>query len=172
MISGSLTETFTRDFNESDFAAVKNIYQQGIDTGQATFQQQAKPWGEWNNSVLPKCRLVAVANDNVVGWAALSTVSVRSVYAGVAEVSVYVAPDHGGQGIGSLLMAALVKNSESLGIWTLQSSVFPENKASIALHLSHGFRQLGVREKIAQHQGVWRDTVILERRSGVVGVSR
>ena len=158
-----------RKFEKPDFNAVKRVYQQGIDTRQATFQLSAKSWEEWDDAMLSHCRLVAVNNKTVVGWAALSAVSSRVVYAGVAEVSIYISPDYNGRGVGSLLMATLIHESENIGIWTLQSSVFPENEASIALHIKHGFRELGTRERIALHHGQWRDTVLLERRSSVVG---
>ncbi len=110
-------------------------------------------------------------NDGVLGWAALSPASKRDVYAGVAEVSVYVAASARGRGVGGALMQALIEASERHGVWTLQSSVFPENHASVALHLNHGFREVGRRERIARRHGVWRDTVVLERRSRVVGVA-
>jgi len=119
---------------------------------------------------LPQCRIVARSGDGILGWAALSPVSRREVYAGVAEVSVYVAASARGFGVGGALMRALIEASERQGVWTLQSSIFPENLASVALHLKHGFREVGRRERIARHNGVWRDTVVLERRSRVAGV--
>jgi L-amino acid N-acyltransferase YncA len=161
---------YIRNFTQSDFESVKEIYQQGIDTGDATFETQAKEWDEWNNSMLQVCRLVAVENERVVGWAALSPVSNRCVYAGVAEVSVYVASKARGKGVGQTLLAKLVEESEKEGFWTLQAGIFPENENSIALHQKNGFRILGLHEKLGKMGERWRDVVLLERRSKVVGV--
>ncbi|MFK3858100.1 GNAT family N-acetyltransferase [Pseudoalteromonas rhizosphaerae] len=159
-----------RQFVESDFLAVQNIYQQGIDTGNATFQTKAKSWQQWNSSMLNCCRLVAVQRDQVLGWAGLSVVSSREVYSGVAEVSVYVANQAQGKGLRQALLNALINESEKSGIWTLQASIFPENTNSIALHTRNGFRQVGNREKLGQLHGVWRNVVLMERRSAVVGL--
>lgn len=159
-----------RNFDQNDFLAVQYIYQQGIDTGNATFQEKAKSWEEWNNSMLDSCRLVALENNRVVGWAGLSLVSSREVYSGVAEVSIYVAEQAQGKGIGQKLLAQLISESESNDIWMLQAGIFPENKSSIRLHEKNGFRQLGIREKLGKMHGVWRDVVLMERRSYVVGV--
>ena len=149
---------------------VKAIYEQGLATGHATFETQAPTWETWDVGHLAHSRLVAVdTNDQVLGWAALSPVSGRCVYGGVAEVSVYVADAARGQGVGRQLLAALVAESEKNGIWTLQAGIFPENTASLRLHEAHGFRVLGQRERIGKLAGVWRDTVLLERRSAVVG---
>ena len=126
--------------------------------------------GSLDSKHLPTCRLVARQGNTVLGWAALTPVSSRTVYAGVAEVSVYVGAAHRGQRLGHTLLAALITESEANGIWTLQASIFPENVASVQLHLRHGFRELGRRERIAQLHSVWRDTVILERRSTIVGI--
>src|SRR5215467_7865586 len=153
-----------------DWEFVRAIYLEGIATGQATFETEAPDWERWDTGHLPQCRLVIRNGDGVLGWAALSPVSKRRVYAGVAEVSVYVAASARGLGVGGALMRALIEASERQGVWTLQSSVFPENHASVALHFKYGFREVGRRERIARHHGVWRDTVILERRSRVVGV--
>ena len=153
-----------------DWEFVRAIYLEGIATGQATFETEAPDWERWDAGHSPQCRLVARSGDGVLGWAALSPVSRREVYAGVAEVSVYVAATARGLGVGDALMRALIEAAERHGVWTLQSSVFPENHASIALHLKHGFREVGRRERIARHHGVWRDTAALERRSRVVGV--
>lgn len=158
-----------RFLEKGDWSFVQDIYQQGIDTKNATFQEKAKEWSEWNSSTLKTCRLVAVEEDNVVGWAALSPVSSRRVYAGVAEVSVYVANAHQGQGLGKLLLASLVTESEKAGLWTLQAGIFPENIASLAVHKKCGFRVVGVREKIGQMNGIWRDVLLLERRSKTIG---
>jgi L-amino acid N-acyltransferase YncA len=161
---------YIRNFEQNDFDSVKDIYQQGIDTGNATFETHPKEWNEWNNSMLPVCRFVAVENERVVGWAALSPVSNRCVYAGVAEVSVYVASEAHGKGVGQALLCRLVEESEKEGIWTLQAGIFPENETSIALHRKNGFRILGLREKLGKMGEKWRDVVLLERRSKVVGV--
>lgn len=153
-----------------DWEAVSFIYQQGIDTGQATFETAVPSWEEWNAGKLPSCRLIAQSRRLITGWAALSPTSQRQVYAGVVEVSVYVRAEARGKGVGKALMTALIACSEEAGIWTLQSSVFPENEATIALHKKMGFRLVGTRERVARHHGVWRDTAILERRSQIAGV--
>ncbi len=154
----------------SDWEQVRAIYLEGIATGQATFETEAPGWEQWDAGHLSDCRLVARADGGILGWAALSPVSRRAVYAGVAEVSVYVSAGARGNGIGDALLAALIAASEQQGVWTLQAAIFPENRASIALHLKYGFREVGRRERIARHHGIWRDTVILERRSKVVGI--
>jgi len=153
-----------------DWKSVLEIYAEGIATGQATFETKVPDWQYWDEGHLNGCRFVARDGEVVLGWAALSPVSRRQVYAGVAEVSVYVAAAARGRGVGNVLMSALIEASEASGFWTLQSSVFPENQASIKLHLNHGFRELGRRERIAKMHGVWRDTVLLERRSRLVGL--
>ena len=147
---------------------VLSIYLQGIETGNATFQTQAPSWEDWDKGHLEKMRLVATDADTVTGWAALSPVSGRCVYAGVAEVSVYVHSEYRGKKIGKLLLEELIKESESCGIWTLQAGIFPENEASIELHKKCGFRIVGRREKLGQLKGVWRDVMLLERRSSKV----
>jgi L-amino acid N-acyltransferase YncA len=149
--------------------AVKTIYEEGIATGHATFQTSTPAWEEWDTAHLPTARLVAIENDTVLGWAALTPVSGRCVYAGVAEVSVYVSAAARGKGLGKQLLNALVAASEATGLWTLQAGIFPENAASIAIHEACGFRIMGTRERIGQMHGQWRDTVLLERRSKVVG---
>jgi L-amino acid N-acyltransferase YncA len=159
-----------RKFYQDDFPEVQHIYQQGIDSGNATFQSIAKEWNEWDGSMLTSCRLVAIENGAVLGWAALSPVSNRCVYSGVAEVSVYVAIQAQGRGIGHLLLSELVKESESSNIWMLQSGIFPENVSSIELHKKNGFRVLGVRDKLGQMNGKWRNVVLMERRSTIVGL--
>lgn len=153
----------------SDRERVCAIYAEGVATGNATFETEASGWETWDAGHLRECRLVARTADRVIGWAALSAVSRRKVYAGVAEVSIYIAADARGRDVGDALMAALVAESEAHGFWTLQSAVFPENRASVKLHLKHGFRELGRRERIAKRDGVWRDTIIFERRSPFVG---
>jgi phosphinothricin acetyltransferase len=150
---------------ESDWPAVRAIYVEGIATGHATFEQDAPDWEKWDAGKLPVCRLVARMDGDVVGWAALSAVSGRPVYRGVAEVSVYVASRARGRGVGKVLLARLVADSEAAGLWTLQAGIFPENTASIRLHQSAGFRIVGTREKLGEMNGVWRDVVLMERRS-------
>lgn len=162
---------FIRKFDQTDYPFVKIIYQQGIDTGNATFQLTAKSWGEWNNSMLSHSRIVAVENDNILGWAALSPISSREVYSGVAEVSVYVAVSAQGKGVGQKLLSHLILESENNNIWMLQAAIFPENTGSLTLHQNNDFRQLGIREKLGEMNNVWRDVVLIERRSKVVGVS-
>lgn len=158
------------NMTENHWPAVRGIYESGIATGNATFQTEAPGWDDWDKGHIKNCRLVAVEGDQVLGWAALSPVSSRCVYAGVAEVSVYVHPDARGKGVGRQLLNALILESEANNYWTLQAGIFPENMASIILHEKLGFRQVGRREKIGQMQGVWRDTLLLERRSHKVGV--
>ena len=153
----------------SDWPAVECIYREGIAGGNATFETESPGWETWNSRHHLHSRLVARSGERILGWAALSPVSARRVYAGVAEVSVYVASATQGRGIGKALLAALIEASEANGIWTLQASIFPENVASVRLHEACGFREVGRRERIAQLRGKWRDTVILERRSPRVG---
>ena len=154
-----------------DWPAVQAIYEAGIATGHATFETQAPSWESWDRDHLARPRLVAreQAGAPVLGWAAVVPVSGRCVYGGVAEPSVYVAPGARGRGVGRALLAALVRESEAAGLWTLQAGIFPENAASLALHRSLGFRDVGVREKIGKMSGRWRDVLLLERRSRTVG---
>ena len=158
-----------------DWEQVRSIYLEGIDTGNATFESEAPDWDRWTSSHIQECRLVAKAGQTVLGWAALSPVSGRCVYSGVAEVSVYVAHKFQGLGIGGRLLAALIKASEEKGIWTLEAGIFPENMDSIRLHQRSGFREVGRREKFSKmtygpHKGIWRDVVLMERRSKSVGI--
>jgi phosphinothricin acetyltransferase len=153
-----------------DWEAVRAIYQDGIATGHASFEAEAPGWEEWDSHHRPDCRLVARSAGKVVGWAALSTVSGRCVYGGVAEVSIYVATPARGKGIGTRLLQALVEESEGAGIWTLQAGIFPENVTSIALHHRCGFRTVGRRERLGRMNGIWRDVILMERRSKVVGI--
>jgi phosphinothricin acetyltransferase len=156
---------------DDDWEQVRAIYLEGIATGDATFETDAPSWEKWDAKHLRECRLVARRGDGrVVGWAALSPVSDRCVYAGVAEVSVYVGADGRGKGTGRALLKALVEASERCGIWTLQAGVFPENIASTRLHLKCGFREVGRRERLGHMNGAWRDVMLLERRSKRVGV--
>jgi L-amino acid N-acyltransferase YncA len=155
----------------SDWDDVVSIYLQGIAGGNATFETRAPDWESWDRSHLRIPRLVARRGEELVGWAALSPVSARAVYAGVAEVSVYVAGDQQGRGVGMKLLEHLIRESESAGIWTLQAGIFPENVASIRLHEKNGFRVVGTRERLGRfHDGRWRDVTLLERRSDVAGV--
>jgi len=151
-----------------DWPAVSRIYGEGIAGGNSTFEQTVPDWTAWDSSHLPVCRLVAVHNNEVVGWAALSPVSKRAVYRGVAEVSVYIVNSAQGLGIGGQLLDEVIRQSEAEDIWTLQGGIFPENVASLRLFESHGFRRVGVREKIGQMNGKWRDTVLVERRSALL----
>lgn len=155
---------------EQHWNAVREIYAQGMASGNATFEQVVPEWTEWDSRHLATCRLIARLGAEVLGWAALSRASARRVYEGVAEVSIYIAEQAHGQGIGSRLLAALVAESEQNGIWTLQAGIFPENAASIRLHQRAGFRVVGTRERIGYMDGRWRDTLLMERRSAVVGV--
>ena len=152
-----------------DWPDVARIYEAGIVTKQATLEKQAPGWEVWDNAHRKDCRLVAKLNEQIVGWAALSNVSSRCVYAGVAEVSIYIDANSRGKGIGDLLMDALINESEKNGIWTLQAGIFPENAASIHLHHKHGFRTMGIKERIAKMEDTWRDVAQMERRSKVVG---
>ncbi len=157
-----------RSLRPGDWPEVARIYEQGIRTGQATFETSVPSWPDWDAAHLPEHRLVAVRDGRVAGWAALSRVSERCVYAGVAEHSVYVAAEARRRGVGRELLAALIASSERGGIWTLQSGIFPENEASLALHTALGFRVVGVRERLGRLHGAWRDVLLLERRSEVI----
>lgn len=154
----------------ADWEAVKQIYEEGIATGNATFQQQAPNWEEWNNDHLSHSRIIAKEDGTISGWAALTPVSGRCVYAGVAEVSVYVSDKARRKGLGKKLLQKLIEESEANNIWTLQAGIFAENVASIKIHNACAFRTLGVRERIGQMNGIWRDTVLMERRSKITGV--
>ena len=163
-------EIMLRSMLESDWHQVSGIYEQGMRTGKATFETSVPSWEKWNESHLKFGRWVALDGENVLGWVALSTVTDRCVYSGVAEVSVYVSLEHGGKGIGKKLLEKVIEDSESNGIWTINAAMFPENQASISLHKKAGFREIGYREKIAQISGVWKDNVLMERRSKKVGM--
>src|SRR6185503_4288820 len=153
-----------------DWEQVRAIYIEGIETGQATFEVAAPTWDQFDSSHLPECRLAARAQNQIMGWAALSPVSQRKAYEGVAEVSVYVAESHRGRGVGKALLETIIIMSERCGIWTLQGATFPENTASLRLQEHCGFRVVGRRERIARQRGVWRDTIITERRSRLIGL--
>lgn len=154
----------------ADWEAVRAIYAEGIATGDATFETTTPDWEKWNRDRLACCRLVARGGGGVLGWAALTPVSSRRVYAGVAEASIYVAARARHQGVGAALLEALIEASEKEGIWTLQAGIFPENAASLALCRKAGFRIVGTRERIGRMDGRWRDTVLMERRSTVAGI--
>ncbi len=158
------------DMTAGEWDEVRAIYLEGLATGDATFERSAPDWERWDAGHLPYCRLLAREGCEVLGWAALSPVSSRCVYGGVAEVSVYVAERARGRGIGRLLLGELVAASERHGIWTLQAAIFPENQASIALHQRAGFRVVGVRERMGSMDGRWRDVVLMERRSAITGI--
>ena len=168
-MSKLVTETIER-MGPGDWEQVSAIYVEGIATGQATFEIEAPLWEVWDAGHLSFARLVARDGDEVCGWAALSPVSGRTAYSGVAEVSVYVVQHRHGAGVGRALLESLIVESERNGIWTLQAAVFPENSATIALHRRCGFREVGRRERISKLDGAWRDTILLERRSLLVGV--
>jgi L-amino acid N-acyltransferase YncA len=157
-----------RDLRPDDWPAVRAIYDEGIRSGDATFETETPSWERWD-AAHPELRLVAERDASVVGWAALSPASARHCYRGVGEVSVYVAEQARGAGLGRTLLEELVERSEQAGYWTLTAGVFPENEASIQLHKACGFREVGVRERLGKLRGVWRDVVLLERRSDVVG---
>jgi phosphinothricin acetyltransferase len=155
---------------KADWDAVRDIYLEGIATRNATFETEAPDWEEWNANHRPDCRLIARSGGKVLGWAVLSPVSRMPAYSGVAEESIYVAASARGTGIGKALLSALITASEEAGIWSLQAGIFPENSVSIAVHKSVGFREIGFQERKGSLDGVWRDVVLMERRSKVVGV--
>jgi L-amino acid N-acyltransferase YncA len=157
-----------RPLAESDWPAVVAIFEEGIATGDATFEAKAPSWEAWD-AAHADLRLVAESDDEVLGWTAVSATSDRCCYRGVAEESVYVAASARGRGVGRALLDALIARSEAAGIWTLQAGIFPENKPSVRLHLGCGFRLVGVRERLGELDGVWRDVLLLERRSEVIG---
>ena len=153
---------------DADWDAVRASYLEGIATRNATFETESPSWDTWNNNHRPDCRLVARSNEKVLGWAVLSLVSRRPVYSGVAEVSVYVAADARGMGVGKALLGSFINASEKAGIWSLQAGLFKENSASITLHKGVGFREIGFQERKGSMDGVWRDVLLMERRSQVV----
>jgi len=155
--------------NVADWPLVAQVYKEGIETGIATFEQDIPGWEQWDQNHIKSCRLVARYDGQVLGWAALSPVSSRCVYGGVAEVSVYVANNARGKKIGEQLLRELIAKSKKQGYWTLQSGIFPENTASIGLHKKCGFRKIGFRERIGQLNGVWKDNILMEKRSEKTG---
>ncbi|MEV4122342.1 N-acetyltransferase family protein [Micromonospora sp. NPDC049645] len=165
-----MVDITVRPMTDADADRVLAIYQAGLDTGDASFEVAAPSWAAFSAARLSGHRFVAVdPGEAVLGWVAVSATSTRAVYAGVVEHSVYVDPRAQGRGVARLLLDALITSTESAGIWTIQSGVFPENAASLALHQRAGFRVIGVRERVGRHHGRWRDVVLLERRSPVVG---
>jgi L-amino acid N-acyltransferase YncA len=164
-------EWYLDGMGDADWEQAREIFVQGIATGNATFETEAPSWEQWNSSHFSCCRLVARGPDGrLLGWVALSLVSHRCVYRGIAEVSVYVRNECRGQGLGRALLERLVTDSEAAGLWTLQAHIFPENQASLKLHEKAGFRQVGRRERLGQMHGTWRDVILMERRSQVVGL--
>lgn len=160
-----------RQMTKEDWPDVAEIYRQGIATGKATFQYEIPSFEEWNSAHILKCRFVAVEDDNVIGWVSLSHISSRPVYAGVAEVSIYIAAKARGMGIGKLLLNQLILESEKSGFWLLQSGIMEDNETSISLHEKCGFRKVGYRERIGRdNNGKWRSTVLMERRSSITGI--
>lgn len=160
-----------REMQPSDGEKVIEIFQEGIDGGNATFEQNVPTWEAWDNKFFKICRFVLEdENENIVGWAALQPISNRDCFKGVAEVSIYLKNEFQGKGLGKMLLRKLILDSEEHEFWTLQSGIFPENEASINVHLNLGFRKVGTRERIGQMNGVWRDVILLEKRSAVVGI--
>jgi phosphinothricin acetyltransferase len=159
------------EMTSNDWPAVRQVLQEGIATGDATFETETPEWEQWDAGHLPTCRLVARENEQVWGWAALSPVSVRTVYAGVAAVSIYVAAAARGRGLGRLLLQSLIAKSEEHGLWTLEAGIFPENAGSMALHKACGFREVGRRKRMGKLGSRWRDVLLFERRSMRVGTA-
>jgi phosphinothricin acetyltransferase len=157
------------ELRPEDWDQVRQIYLEGLATGQGSFEVEAPSWEIWNKNHHSHSRLIARQDGRVIAWAALAPVSARQCYAGVAEVSLYVSADQRGRGVGQRLLQAVIESSERHGIWSLYGATFPENEASIRLQLACGFRIVGCRERVAQRHGVWRDTILTERRSRVVG---
>jgi len=162
------------EMTAADWDCVRSIYLQGIATGHATFESDAPSWDDWDSRHLERPRLVARAGDTILGWGAVSPVTLRCVYAGVAEISLYVGEEHRGRGVGAALLRVLIEDSERVGVWTLQAGIFPKNRASLELMRRNGFRVVGTRERLGRmtygpRAGTWRDIVLLERRSKVAG---
>ncbi|SHG72171.1 GNAT family N-acetyltransferase [Flagellimonas flava] len=160
-----------RKMTSTDWAQVSNIYAEGIATGFATFEQDVPDYDQWDQAHIKSCRLVVEDEGCILGWAALSPVSSRCVYGGVAEVSVYVGAKSRGKGVGQLIMKELIAQSEDAGFWTIQSGIFPENEASISLHKKVGFRYIGKRERVGKIHGLWKDNLLFEKRSKAIGIN-
>jgi phosphinothricin acetyltransferase len=165
-----MIEATIEQMTAGSWSEVARIYEAGIATGNATFETKVPDWDSWDKAHRKDCRLVAKIDNKIAGWAALSNVSDRCVYSGVAEVSIYVDSEFRGMGIGDKLMDALIKESELNGIWTLQAGIFPENTGSIKLHHKYGFTTVGTRKSLGKLRNKWRDVLLLERRSKIVGV--
>ncbi|SNY44118.1 phosphinothricin acetyltransferase [Arsukibacterium tuosuense] len=163
-----MLRTHIRPIQQQDYPQVQSVYQKGIETGNATFQTMVKDWEGWQKSVLPHTGYAAFEGETVMGWVSLSPVSDRCAYKGVAELSIYIAPEYQGKGIGKQLLKFILERAEELGIWTLQAGVFPENIESTRLHTGCGFRVVGTRAKIGKLNGVWRDVTLFERRSSKI----
>ncbi|WP_103865352.1 GNAT family N-acetyltransferase [Aquimarina sp. I32.4] len=157
-----------KKITKEDWPPISAIYQEGIDTGIATFETKVPTWKNWDISHIKSCRIKATIDNCIAGWVALSPASKRKVYQGVTEISIYITSKYRGLGIGKLLLSKVIEKSENAGIWTLQAGIFSQNKASISLHTSLGFRIVGYRKKIAQLNGIWHDNTILERRSNII----
>lgn len=166
-----MKEIAIQPMTADSWADVARIYESGIETKNATFETKAPDWDTWDIAHRQDCRLIALIDEKIVGWAALSNVSSRCVYSGVAEVSVYIDSDFRGMGVGDRLMSDLISESESNGIWTLQAGIFPENTGSLRLHEKHGFRLIGKKERIGKMDDTWREVLHLERRSKIVGIN-
>lgn len=166
-----MTTIQSRKMLASDWEMVSKIYAEGIATGFATFETETPTYESWNVAHMSSCRIVAIENEKILGWVALSPVSSRCVYGGIGEVSVYVGINNRSKGIGRLLMKKLIQESEAEGLWTIQSGIFPENKSSIELHKKLGFRYIGKRERIGKLHGEWKDNLLFERRSTQVGIN-
>lgn len=165
----------TDHMRPEDWTQVRSIYLEGIATGNSTFEADAPDWAKWDSAHLREHRLVVREGESILAWAALSPVSTRMVYSGVAELSLYVAAGHRNRGIGSILLGAIIESTEKAGIWTLQGGIFPENTASLLLVKKHGFKEIGRRERIGRMTygnlaGTWRDVILVERRSSVAGM--
>ncbi|MCP4760587.1 MAG: N-acetyltransferase [archaeon] len=163
-------ELIIREMEYNDWKAVKSVFKEGIATKNATFETNAPEWDKWNISHSQKCRLIAEKDGEVIGWAVLTPISDRCIYSGVAEVSIYIKNTEKKSGVGTILMKELIFESEKEGYWTLQAKIFPENIGSLKLHKNCGFREVGIREKIGQMDGLWRDVILLEKRSSIVGI--
>ena len=169
MPASTVTRATVAALRPHHWPAVARIYAEGIATGHATFETQVPTWERWDASHLEAHRLVALLGGEVVGWAALSPVSSRCVYEGVVEGSVYVGEQARGRHVGRALLEAAIERAEAAGIWTIEAGIFPENTPSIRLHEAVGFRIVGIRERLGRHHGIWRDVLLLERRSGAIG---